>query len=157
MTGLAIASANEHRTDRILLVEDNAGDAELTMMAFERQSLSKRVVHVRDGVEAIDYLTCRGAFEGRVPGLPALVFMDLKMPMLDGFVVLKQVRSTPGICHVPVVVLTSSDAPEDRARAYEAGANAYMCKSVDFVAFMDAMRCACQFWTEVNRRADPTA
>jgi CheY-like chemotaxis protein len=143
--------------DVILLVEDNAGDAELTMMAFERQSLSKRVVHVRDGVEAIDYLMCKGSFEGRAPGLPALVFLDLKMPMLDGFVVLKEVRSTPGIAHVPVVVLTSSDEPADRRRAYEAGANAYMCKPVDFVEFMEAMRCACQFWTQINRRADEAA
>jgi two-component system response regulator len=140
--------------ETILLVEDNAGDAELTMMAFERQSLSKRVVHVRDGVEALDYLLCRGAFASRPPGTPALVFLDLKMPMLDGFVVLSEIRAAPSICHVPVVVLTSSNVPTDRRRAYEAGANAYMCKPVDFVEFMESMRCACQFWTQVNHRVD---
>ncbi len=140
-------------TDHILLVEDNAGDAELTMMAFERQGLAKRVIHVRDGVEAMDYLLRRGNHVQRNPGNPALVFLDLKMPMLDGFVVLKEIRSTPGLTTLPVVVLTSSNEPGDRRRAYDAGANAYMCKPVDFVEFMDAMRCACQFWLKVNRRA----
>jgi CheY-like chemotaxis protein len=138
--------------DHILLVEDNAGDAELTMMAFERQGLAKRVIHVRDGVEAMDYLARRGNHAQRTPGNPALVFLDLKMPMLDGFVVLKEIRSTLGLTTLPVVVLTSSNEPGDRRRAYEAGANAYMCKPVDFVEFMESMRCACQFWLKVNRR-----
>ena len=137
----------------ILLVEDNAGDAELTMMAFERQGLARRVVHVRDGVEAMDFLLRRNAFEGRSTPAPALVFLDLKMPMLDGFVVLRDIRAHAGIGHIPVVVLTSSNEAGDRRRAYEAGANAYMCKPVDFVEFMEAMRCTCQFWTQVNQRA----
>ena len=140
-------------TELILLVEDNAGDAELTMMAFERQGLGKRVVHVRDGVDAMDYLLCRGSFGQRLPGTPMLVFLDLKMPMLDGFVVLKEIRASHRLATLPVVVLTSSNEPGDRRRAYECGANAYMCKPVDFVEFMESMRCACQFWTKVNRRA----
>lgn len=134
----------------ILLVEDNAGDAELTMMAFERQGLHRQVVHVRDGVEAVDYLSCRGRFAQRPPGNPAVVFLDLKMPMLDGFLVLHQIRLKPETSTVPVVILTSSNEPNDRRRAYELGANAYLCKPVDFVVFMDAMRCACQFWLSVN-------
>jgi CheY-like chemotaxis protein len=140
--------------ETILLVEDNAGDAELTMMAFERHGLGPRVVHVRDGVEAIDYLLRRGVYVDRPRGSPALVFLDIKMPMLDGFVVLKEIRATPAIATVPVVVLTSSNEPGDRRRAYVNGANAYMCKPVDFVEFMESMRCACQFWTQVNRRAN---
>ena len=80
------------------------------------------------------------------------MFLDLKMPMLDGFAVLREIRSTPGLSTTPVVVLTSSNEPGDRRRAYEAGANAYMCKPVDFVEFMEAMRCACQFWIQVNHR-----
>ena len=141
----------------ILLVEDNVGDAELTMMAFERQGLSRRVVHVRDGLEAMDYLLRRGSFAQRPAVHPALVFLDLKMPMVDGFVVLKEIRATRGLSMLPVVVLTSSNEPGDRRRAYEAGANAYMCKPVDFVEFMESMRCACQFWTKVNWQASDDA
>jgi CheY-like chemotaxis protein len=137
-------------TQTVLLVEDNSGDAELTMMAFERQGLSKQVAHVRDGVEALDYLARRGRFAQRGPGNPAVVFLDLKMPMFDGFMVLRQIRSTPETSALPVVVLTSSNEPVDRRRAYEMGANAYMCKPVDFVDFMETMRCACQFWLKVN-------
>jgi CheY-like chemotaxis protein len=137
-------------TQTVLLVEDNSGDAELTMMAFERQGLSKQVAHVRDGVEALDYLARRGRFAQRGPGSPAVVFLDLKMPMFDGFMVLRQIRSTPETSALPVVVLTSSNEPIDRRRAYEMGANAYMCKPVDFVDFMETMRCACQFWLKVN-------
>jgi CheY-like chemotaxis protein len=140
------------QNERILLVEDNAGDAELTMMAFERQGLGRRVVHVRDGVEAMDYLLRRGDYADRPPGAPVVAFLDLKMPMLDGFVVLREIRSHPAIAALPVVVLTSSNEPSDRTRAYQSGANAYMCKPVDFVEFMEAMRCACQFWTKINRR-----
>ena len=139
-------------SDPVLLVEDNPGDAELTMMALSRQGLGKRVVHARDGVEALDYLLRRGDFSDIGPGNPAVVFLDLKMPMLDGFAVLREIRSTPGLSTTPVVVLTSSNEPGDRRRAYEAGANAYMCKPVDFVEFMEAMRCACQFWIQVNHR-----
>jgi CheY-like chemotaxis protein len=134
----------------VLLVEDNSGDAALTMMAFERQGLGRQVVHVRDGVEAVDYLARRGRFAQRGLGNPSVVFLDLKMPMLDGFMVLRHIRSTAETSALPVVVLTSSNEPIDRRRAYEMGANAYMCKPVDFVDFMEAMRCACQFWLHVN-------
>ena len=75
------------------------------------------------------------------------------MPMLDGFAVLREIRSSQDLSTTPVVVLTSSNEPGDRMRAYESGANAYMCKPVDFVEFMEAMRCACQFWIQVNHRA----
>lgn len=137
----------------VLLVEDNPGDAELTLMALSRHGLGKRVVHSRDGVDALDYLHRRGDHAESTDLPPALVLLDLKMPMLDGFAVIRDMRKTPTLAHVPVVVLTSSNEPTDRLRAYEAGANAYMCKPVDFVEFMEAMRCACQFWMQVNQRA----
>lgn len=137
----------------VLLVEDNPGDAELTLMALSRHGLGKRVVHARDGVDALDYLHRRGDHAESTDPVPALVLLDLKMPMLDGFAVIRDMRKTPTLAHVPVVVLTSSNEPTDRLRAYESGANAYMCKPVDFVEFMEAMRCACQFWMQVNQRA----
>lgn len=137
----------------ILLVEDNLGEAELTLMALARQGLGKRVTHARDGVDALDYLHRRGAYAGTDLAMPAVVFLDLKMPMLDGFAVIRDIRASAHLNKLPIVVLTSSNEPGDRCRAYEAGANAYMCKPVDFVEFMDAMRCACQFWLKINRRA----
>jgi len=140
----------------ILLVEDNAGDADLTLMALNRQGLGKRVVHMRDGVDALDYLHRRGVHQDNRDQSPVVMFLDLKMPMFDGFAVIREVRASERLRHIPIVVLTASNEPGDRQRAYAEGANAYLCKPVDFVEFMETMRCTCQFWIQLNQRAEPS-
>jgi CheY-like chemotaxis protein len=137
----------------ILLVEDNPGDAELSLLALDRLGLQSSVVHARSGAQALDYLFRRGRYASLPPRQTALVFLDLKLPLGDGFSVLREMRAHASLAHTPVVMLTSSNEPSDRQRAYQAGASAYMCKPVDFVEFTEAMRYACKFWVDINQRA----
>lgn len=134
----------------ILLVEDSSDEAELTKMALTRHGLGARVIHVPNGLDALDYLHRRGPYSGRTDGNPALVLLDLKMPQLDGFGVLEEIKRAPHLKHLPVVVLTSSTEPSDLRRAYEAGTNAYVAKPTDFAEFLGAMKVVCEFWLRVN-------
>jgi CheY-like chemotaxis protein len=135
---------------RILLVEDSANDAELTLAALEDNRLANEVVVVRDGAEALDYLYTRGAHERRSEGNPALVLLDLKMPKVDGLEVLRQIKSDPNLKTIPVVMLTSSREEKDLDRAYELGVNSYVVKPVHFPEFMDAVRHIGGFWAVIN-------
>ncbi|MDP3322323.1 MAG: response regulator, partial [Hydrogenophaga sp.] len=112
--------------EAILLVEDNPDDAELTKLALARHGLDGRVTHVSDGMQALDYLYRRNGFSDRSGGNPILVLLDLKMPLLDGIGVLKEIKSSEHLRKIPVVVLTSSTEPSDLQRAYDAGTNAYI-------------------------------
>lgn len=136
---------------KILLAEDNANDAELTLAALRENHLSNEVVLVRDGAEALDYLYARNAFAGRRDGDPVLVVLDLKMPKVDGIEVLRQVKSDPALKHVPVVILTSSREEQDLLRSYDLGVNAYVVKPVAFTEFIDAVRTLGGFWAVVNQ------
>jgi CheY-like chemotaxis protein len=111
---------NKH-ADAILLVEDNPDDAELTRLALARHGLDGRVTHVSDGIQALDYLYRRDAFADRTGGNPVLVLLDLKMPLLDGIGVLREIKGSDSLRNIPVVVLTSSTEPSDLQRAYDAG------------------------------------
>ena len=124
----------------ILLVEDSVDDAELTLRVLRKHNLANKVVVARDGVEALDWLFGTGAYEGRDPSdLPAVVLLDLKLPKVDGFQVLKRIRSDERTKLLPVVILTSSKEEEDLFNGYELGANSYVQKPVDFSQFSDAV------------------
>src|SRR5262245_3347940 len=113
---------------RILLVEDSVRDAEMVLHALSDHHLANDVVHVRDGVEALDYLHRRGQFAARLEHQPALVLLDLKMPRLDGMEVLREMKSAPDLKTIPVVVMTSSREQGDLLRSYELGVNAFVVK-----------------------------
>jgi CheY-like chemotaxis protein len=135
---------------RILLVEDNAHDIELTLVAFEENHLANEVVVVRDGVEALDYLHRRGIFKMRAQGNPAVVLLDLKLPRVDGLEVLKQMKADAALRTVPVVMLTSSREEQDLVNSYNLGVNAYVVKPVDFSEFVSALNKLGLFWAVIN-------
>jgi CheY-like chemotaxis protein len=137
----------------ILLAEDNANDAELTLSALRQYRIANNVVVVRDGAAALDYLYRRGAFCSRSPEPPVLVLLDLKMPKVDGLEVLQAVKADPILKSLPVVILTSSREECDVARSYGLGVNAYVVKPVVFGDFMDAVRTLGQFWGVMNEPA----
>jgi len=143
--------------DAILLVEDNPDDAELTKLALSRHGLEGRVTHVSDGMQALDYLFRRNQFANRAGSHPVLVLLDLKMPLLDGIGVLKEIKSSDVLHNIPVVVLTSSTEPSDLLRAYDAGTNAYIAKPTEFSQFLSAMKHVCEFWVNINQTAPPFA
>ena len=125
---------------RIMLVEDNLKDVDLTLAALAEHHLANEVVTARDGAEALDYLCRRGAHAGRDDTLPAVVLLDIKMPKLDGIEVLRRMKSDPELKRVPVVMLTSSKEEPDLAACYDLGVNAYVVKPVDFTQFVDAVK-----------------
>ncbi len=135
---------------RILLVEDSLQDAELVLEALDSYRLANEVCHVRDGVEALDYLHRRGRFADRTNGQPAVVLLDLKMPRLDGFEVLRQIKNDPALTVIPVVVMTSSREEQDVVQSYELRVNAYVVKPVQFHQFVDAVRQVGGFWALLN-------
>ena len=136
---------------RILIVEDDPNDVELTLTALSEYNLANEVVVARDGAEALDYLYCRGAFDSRSNENPAVMLLDLKLPKLDGLEVLQQIRSDERLKMIPVVVLTSSHEEKDMMRSYSLGVNAYVVKPVDFHQFVNAVKELGAFWAIVNQ------
>lgn len=108
------------------------------------------MVHLWDGAEALDYLTCRGKFSGRPGGLPAVILLDLKMPRLDGIEVLRQIKSDAVLKKIPVVVMTSSREDRDLHTCYDLHTNAYVVKPVNFSEFVEAVRQVGAFWAVLN-------
>ena len=137
----------------ILLVEDSPLDAELTMSALSSGKVANRIVWVKDGAEALDYLFRRGAYAGREDLPPRLILLDLKMPKVGGIEVLKEIKADARLKKVPVVIMTSSDEESDVANTYELGANSYVVKPVDFTALADVTRQAGFYWLAINRGA----
>lgn len=134
----------------ILLVEDNPNDLDLALRALAKTSLANEVVTLRDGEEALDYLHCRGQFVDRVKGNPAVVLLDLKLPKITGLEVLQNIRETPALQPIPVVMLTASSEETDLARSYAQGVNAYVVKPVSFREFMAAVQELGLFWGVTN-------
>jgi CheY-like chemotaxis protein len=135
---------------RILLAEDNPNDAELTKAALKTNRVVNDIVVTRDGAETLDYLSRRGPYVDRGPGEPALMLLDLKMPKVDGLEVLRQVKTSPTLRSIPVIVLTSSREEQDLVRSYDLGVNAYVVKPVNFPDFIDAVKVLGAFWAVVN-------
>jgi two-component system response regulator len=135
----------------ILLAEDDPVVAELVLHLFGQQDPAPTVVHVQDGVEALDFLHSHGAYEHREPGNPAVVILDVKMPRLDGLEVLRHIKSEEHLRATPVVMLTSSYDDRDIRTAYDHGANAYVVKPVEFPRFAEFIRSLPFFWMEVNQ------
>lgn len=134
----------------ILIAEDSVADAEMAIDALREAKLANPVVHVEDGVEALDYLLCRGAFEGRGKGNPSVVLLDIKMPRLDGLEVLKRMRDDEKLKRVPVVILSSSREERDLAESWDLGVNAYVVKPVDVSQFFGAVQLLGKFWAVLN-------
>jgi two-component system response regulator len=138
----------------ILLVEDNPDDEALTIRALHKSNIRNEVVVARDGAEALDYLFGRGAHASRnTRVLPQLVLLDLKLPKVDGLDVLRAIRGDPRTRGLPVVILTSSKEDGDLIHGYDLGANSYVRKPVDFVAFADAVRQLGLYWLVLNEFA----
>jgi CheY-like chemotaxis protein len=135
---------------RILLVEDDPKDIELTLTALEEYNLANEIVVARDGAEALDYLFRRGTFKQRPAGNPVVIMLDLKMPKLDGVQVLRQLTSDPQLRLIPVVVLTSSRESRDLEECYKLGVNAYVVKPVRFTEFIEAVKQIGVFWVLIN-------
>lgn len=137
-------------TPRILLVEDNPDDVELTLLAFSQSQVTSRIDVARDGEEALEYLFRTGRFADREPTPPALVLLDLKLPKVDGLEVLQTLRQDARTRRLPVVVLTSSKEDVDLAGSYDLGANSYVQKPVDFDRFTDTIRTLGWYWLVLN-------
>jgi CheY-like chemotaxis protein len=135
---------------RILIVEDDPKDVELTLTALEEYNLANEVVVARDGEEALDYLYCRGTFAMRTSENPAVLLLDLKLPKVDGLEVLQQIRSDEKLKLIPVVVLTSSREERDMVASYKLGVNAYVVKPVNFHEFVNAIKELGIFWAVIN-------
>jgi CheY-like chemotaxis protein len=135
---------------KILLVEDDPNDAELSVMALTDNHLANEIVIARDGEEALDFLYRRGVYASTEGGNPIVVLLDLKLPKVDGLEVLKQVKSDPDLRTIPVVMLTSSREERDVLRSYDLGTNSYVAKPVGFEEFVESVKEVGLFWTVVN-------
>ena len=138
----------------ILLAEDSAADAEMTIDALQEARLANPIVHVEDGVDVLDYLYVRGAFGGRAAGLPAVLLLDIKMPRMDGLEVLQKIRDDPQFNRLPVVVLSSSREERDLALSWDLGVSAYVVKPVDADQFFSAVKAVGTFWAVINQSAE---
>jgi two-component system response regulator len=142
---------NDFEQVEILLAEDSEADAEMTIRALRRNNLANRLVWVKDGAEALDFIFRRGTYASRPAGAPKLVLLDLKMPKVDGIEVLRQVKSNEETKTIPVVMLTSSAEERDIVASYSLGVNSYIVKPVDFAKFVDEVVKAGCYWVLVNR------
>jgi two-component system response regulator len=137
----------------ILLVEDNPDDEALTLRALKKNNIANQIVVARDGAEALDFLFGTGKFAGRDLSIkPEVVLLDLMLPKVDGFEVLKRIRGNPRTKLLAVVILTSSKEQQDIVHGYNLGANSYVRKPVDFQQFVDAVRQLGLYWLVLNER-----
>jgi len=141
-----------HEAVDILLVEDNPDDVELALLALRRNNLANQIHVARDGAEALDFLFCRGQFTDRSFDLPPrVVFLDLKLPKVDGMEVLRIVKSDPRTKSVPVVVMTSSREQRDMVEGYQLGVNSYIQKPIDFSQFREIVKSLGFYWLVINQ------
>lgn len=139
------------KTKKILLVEDNPDDVQLTLRALKKSNIMNEIIVAQDGVEALDYLFGTGKFSGRDMSLmPQLILLDLKMPKMDGLEVLLRIRADERTKLLPVVVLTTSSEDIDRIESYKLGANSYVRKPVDFNQFAEAVNQLGLYWLVLN-------
>lgn len=142
--------------DAILLVEDNADDEALTLRALKHNQIKNEVIVARDGLQAVQYLFGEGDYAGRdLEHMPQVILLDLKLPKLDGFEVLKRIRSDERTRYLPVVILTTSNEEMDRLKGYGLGANSYVRKPVEFTEFIQAVKQLGLYWLLLNQNAPP--
>jgi CheY-like chemotaxis protein len=137
----------------ILLVEDSALDAELTMRGLKEDKVANNVVWLKDGQQALDYIFRQGAYVNRTEPNPKLILLDLKMPRVDGIEVLRAIKANEATRNIPVVVMTSSQEESDIATTYGLGVNSYVVKPIDFDALCNVARSAGFYWLAINRAA----
>ena len=138
----------------ILLVEDSSADAEMTMRTLKRRGIANNIQWVRDGVEALDYLFCTGAYADRINGYPKMVLLDLKMPKMDGLQVLERMKQDPHTRPIPVVMMTSSREEGDLVASYRLGVNSFVVKPVDFGEFAETVAQVGMYWMIANEAPD---
>lgn len=137
----------------ILIVDDNVHDAELAIRALSKTNIANKLVHLNDGVEALDFLNGTGSFSGRnIASKPKVIFLDLKMPRLSGLQVLERIKNNEELKSIPVVILTSSAEDPDVRTSYELGANSYIVKPVDFDNFVKTVSDLGLYWVMINKR-----
>jgi len=142
---------NGYQQVEILLVEDSAADAEMTLRTLKRRGIANNVEWVRDGVDALDWLHCRNDYANRVNGHPKLVLLDLKMPRMDGLKLLEVMKSDPSMRAIPVVMMTSSREEGDLLASYGLGVNSYVVKPVDFSEFAERIAQIGMYWMIANQ------
>jgi len=149
---------NQYQHVEILLVEDSSADAEMTLRTLKKRGIANDIDWVKDGVEALEYLRCEGAWADRRNGLPRLVLLDLKMPRMDGLEVLRKLKQDPRTRTIPVVMMTSSREEGDLVASYSLGVNSYIVKPVDFDSFAETVAQVGMYWVLANQTAPaPTA
>ncbi len=136
---------------KILLVDDDANDVEFALATLSKRHLANEVLGLRDGAELLDYLYRRGSFASTDDDLPAVIFLDLKMPKVGGFEVLRQIKADPALKSVPVVVLTSSNEISDLRESYRLGANSYVVKPMEFEEFATTIEQLGRYWGTTNQ------
>lgn len=142
---------NKNRVE-IVLIEDNMSDAELTVRALKKNNIANDLIHLKDGVEAMDYIFATGEYEGRdINQKPKVILLDLKMPKIDGLQVLEKIKSDERTKEIPVVVLTSSKEDPDVKKCYQLGVNSYIVKPVEFDDFLKAVADLGLYWLLLNQ------
>jgi two-component system response regulator len=142
----------------VLLVEDNADDAELALRALRKENIANRIVRLADGEQALDYLFCRGEYQERsFTQPPRVVLLDLKMPKIDGLEVLRAIKADPRTRSIPIVIMTASREEQDMVSSYQLGVNSYIQKPVDFDKFREMVRQLGLYWLLVNEPAPRAA
>lgn len=142
---------SELQTVEILLVEDSAADAELTMRALRKNNLANNLVWVKDGAEALDFVFREGVYAKRLNNFPKLILLDLKLPKLDGIEVLRRLKMDERTRMIPVVMITSSAEERDIVESYKLGVNSYLVKPVDFAQFVEVVAQAGLYWAVANK------
>ena len=136
----------------VLLVEDNASDAEMTIRALKKNNLGNKLLHLKDGAEALDFIFAEGEYSGRqIENLPKVILLDLKMPKVSGIEVLRRIKTDERTRKIPVVVLTSSKEDPDIQECYALGVNSYVVKPVEFDEFQKAISNVGLFWLIINQ------
>lgn len=149
---------NGLRDIEILIVEDNPSDLELTLRALKKHHVSNKILALRDGAEALDYLFAQGQYQNRPNNRkPKVIFLDLKLPKVDGLEVLRRIKADPATRSIPVVMVTSSTEEKDRLQSYELGVNSFLVKPVNFEDFIRAISKAGFYWLALNRPPDDSS